>query len=81
AAEPASPAGRAAGPAILRAAAVLLVMAWHLPKAARAGPLAMLQPYGWLGVDVFFVLSGYLIGRQLLAAAARDGGIDLPDFY
>lgn len=81
AAEPASPAGRAAGPDILRAAAVLLVMAWHLPKAARAGPLAMLQPYGWLGVDVFFVLSGYLIGRQLLAAAARDGGIDLPDFY
>jgi len=37
--------------------------------------------WGWIGVDLFFVLSGYLIGGQLLAELARNNRLDLRRFY
>ena len=49
----------------LRAVAVLLVMVYH------AG-LPFL-PHGFLGVDVFFVISGYLITSLLLRELASTG--------
>jgi peptidoglycan/LPS O-acetylase OafA/YrhL len=57
----------------LRAVAVLLVVLDH------AG-LPFLQG-GYVGVDVFFVLSGFLITGVLLAQARRDGRVRLLDFY
>ncbi|NML46779.1 acyltransferase [Ramlibacter sp. G-1-2-2] len=57
----------------LRAVAVLVVMLFH----ARA-PLA---PAGYLGVDVFFVLSGFLITSLLLAEMDASGRIDLAGFW
>jgi peptidoglycan/LPS O-acetylase OafA/YrhL len=49
----------------LRAAAILLVMLFHLTGTLPAW-MQQVSSYGWMGVDLFFVLSGYLIGTQLL---------------
>ena len=57
----------------LRAIAVLLVALDHAGVGFLAG--------GYVGVDVFFVLSGYLITQLLLAEAARSGRVSLVNFY
>jgi peptidoglycan/LPS O-acetylase OafA/YrhL len=56
----------------LRGVAILLVLVFH------AGFLAT---GGFIGVDVFFVLSGFLITGLLLRERERDGRIDLRRFY
>ncbi len=61
----------------VRAIAVLIVIKFHT---AADGGLAFLAG-GWLGVDVFFVLSGYLITSLLLSEHRRNGRIDLKRFY
>ncbi|AEU38886.1 acyltransferase family protein [Granulicella mallensis] len=71
---------RIAGLDTLRALAILAVMAfhlsWRLPE--RLMPVAR---FGWMGVDLFFVLSGYLIGSQLLRPVSRRQEISLIEFY
>ena len=57
----------------LRAVAVLLVVLDHAGLPFLRG--------GYVGVDVFFVLSGFLITGLLLTQAARDGRMRLGDFY
>ena len=57
----------------LRAMAILLVVAFHAGVDRFAG--------GYVGVDVFFVLSGFLITGLLVKQHARDGRISLRDFY
>ena len=57
----------------LRALAVFIVVAYHAEVPGFAG--------GFLGVDVFFVLSGYLITTLLRQEHARTGRIDVRRFY
>jgi peptidoglycan/LPS O-acetylase OafA/YrhL len=40
-----------------------------------------LSRYGWMGVDLFFVLSGFLIGAQVLKPLANGGRFSFRDFY
>ena len=72
---------RMVGPDILRSLAILLVMLVHLPLNATPGLLVTVREYGWLGVDIFFVLSGYLIGTQLFKEITRTGAVDFKSFY
>ena len=57
----------------LRAVAVAAVVFYHLGFAWIPG--------GFLGVDLFFVISGYVITRLLLDSIERSGGLDLRGFY
>jgi peptidoglycan/LPS O-acetylase OafA/YrhL len=57
----------------LRAVAIALVMLFHAD--------VPFLPGANLGVDIFFVLSGYLIGRLLLAEFRAHAAIDLRRFY
>jgi peptidoglycan/LPS O-acetylase OafA/YrhL len=79
----AAPTRRRPGPSIsrarlpgldgLRALAVLAVLIFHADS--------RLLPGGFLGVDLFFVLSGYLITRLLLSELGHTGRLDLAGFY
>ena len=57
----------------LRAVAVLLVLIYHVWPSALTG--------GYIGVDVFFVISGYLIVGSLVKELEREGRVALLDFY
>ena len=70
---------------LLRGVAILLVLGHHgavLPdKAGMLRPVAMLwHRLGWTGVDLFFVLSGYLIGGLLLAEIRASGRLAVGRF-
>jgi peptidoglycan/LPS O-acetylase OafA/YrhL len=57
----------------LRGVAILLVLLFHADLLGVTG--------GFIGVDVFFVLSGFLITGLLLRERERSGRISLRDFY
>ena len=56
----------------LRAVSVVLVVLYHAHLGVRGG---------YVGVDVFFVISGFLITGQLLSSVGKDGIRALPIFY
>lgn len=57
----------------LRAIAVIAVIAYHADEAWLQG--------GYLGVEVFFTISGYLITALLITEYEREGGVDLAEFW
>src|SRR6476620_2927086 len=65
---------------LLRALAIVVVVVYHAALFGFKLP-GRVDRFGWIGVDLFFVLSGYLIGGQLLAPLARDQPIKLGRFF
>ena len=66
----------------LRALAIALVLMSHYNGfVAQGSVFGFIGEVGWAGVDLFFVLSGYLIGNQLLAPAARGESLALKTFF
>jgi len=65
---------------LLRALAIIVVVIYHAALFGFKLP-GRVDRFGWIGVDLFFVLSGYLIGGQLLAQLARDRRIKLGQFF
>lgn len=67
---------------LLRALAVVWTMLFH---SFLIGGLnehwSWLSRYGWMGVDLFFVLSGFLIGTQVLTPWVSGQRFDAVDFY
>ncbi|MCU1423115.1 MAG: acyltransferase [Microbacteriaceae bacterium] len=57
----------------LRAIAVILVVLYHFWPGRLSG--------GYIGVDIFFVISGFLITGQLARELERTGRIALPSFW
>jgi peptidoglycan/LPS O-acetylase OafA/YrhL len=57
----------------LRAVAIVLVVLYHVPVRTLSG--------GYVGVDVFFVISGFLITRQLVGELRASGRISFLAFY
>jgi peptidoglycan/LPS O-acetylase OafA/YrhL len=66
---------------VLRSVAILMVLNLHVGEFFSPGvqnlPFVF---YGWSGVDLFFVLSGFLIGGQLWKELSRRGDIDVKRF-
>ena len=67
---------------LLRAIAIVWVMLFHSWMIGGiGGPLQPIADCGWMGVDLFFVLSGYLIGFQLLEPLSRGEPLRFGAFY
>ena len=71
---------RISGLDLLRALAILLVLLAHYPKTG-SGLFTRALNLGWTGVDLFFVLSGYLIGGQLFKSLAEGEQVGYGIFY
>lgn len=70
---------------VVRGLAILLAMGWHL--AGEGTGIAVLdsifwpaRTFGWAGVDLFFVLSGFLVGRIVFQEIAQTGRFDSKRF-
>lgn len=73
---------RSRGLDTLRASAISLVFMHHYMSFVSHRPtFGWLGIVGWSGVDLFFVLSGYLIGNQLFSGIARGQRLDTQAFY
>lgn len=67
---------------LLRSVAIVWVMLFHSFLVGGLGPdFEWLSRFGWAGVDIFFVLSGYLIGGQWLRPLQRGEAPSFRRFY
>ena len=77
-----SPSPRIHGLDTLRALAIVLVFMYHyMVFVSGSDTFGFLSRIGWVGVDLFFALSGYLIGNQILAGLRDGRGFSLTSFY
>ena len=74
---PVRPLGKRPALTGLRAVAIVIVVARHAGEAAGIGAFS----FGFAGVDIFFVLSGFLITSLLVGEHARTGRVLLRQFY
>lgn len=67
---------------LLRAVAIVLVLMSHYSGFVSHVPtFGVIGSIGWAGVDLFFVLSGYLIGNQILAPIAHGEQFSFKVFF
>lgn len=82
----AAPSGRLQSLDVLRAIAVLLVLGRHMPQLSDSGTqvgsiiLLLWKNGGWIGVDLFFVLSGFLVSGLLFSEYCKYGTITIRRF-
>jgi peptidoglycan/LPS O-acetylase OafA/YrhL len=65
----------------LRALAITLVLLFHYRLFAHPSWIVPAGDFGWTGVDLFFVLSGYLISSQLFDKLVKGRSISMSEFY
>ncbi|AZA77210.1 acyltransferase [Chryseobacterium sp. G0186] len=65
----------------LRALAIILVLLYHYRAFKHPVWIETVGKFGWTGVDLFFVLSGFLISGQLFREMQDRGSISLKTFY
>jgi len=68
---------------LLRSLAISLVLAYHITGYTPNAHRTLNTPFcyfGWTGVDLFFVLSGFLIGGQLWKELKAGGTVNVPRF-
>jgi peptidoglycan/LPS O-acetylase OafA/YrhL len=66
----------------LRAFAVIMVILFHYPRwFEHPAWFPDVVKFGWTGVDLFFVLSGFLIASQLFAQIKKEGSFSMREFY
>ncbi len=65
----------------LRALAITMVFIFHYRLFQHPAWIESIGSFGWTGVDLFFVLSGFLIAGQLFARINRGQDIALKEFY
>ena len=61
----------------LRALAIIMVMLFHFRLFGHPDWVLSIGSFGWTGVDLFFVLSGYLIASQLFSRIANGKNISV----
>jgi peptidoglycan/LPS O-acetylase OafA/YrhL len=66
---------------LLRSIAIISVVVFHMQLKGTPRFLRPVQDLGWIGVDLFFVLSGYLISSQLLRPYARSEVFSVRIFF
>jgi peptidoglycan/LPS O-acetylase OafA/YrhL len=69
---------------VVRGLAILLAIGWHLSVYTGNGAFDVLmvpgRTIGWAGVDLFFVLSGFLVGRLILVELRDTGSFNYRRF-
>lgn len=67
----------------LRALAITFVFIFHYSILSAGNPqwLLNISGFGWTGVDLFFVLSGFLIASQLFSEIKKGRGVSFKTFF